>query len=239
MKPIQLFWGVEHPCSYLPGQISRSAYVDPHLRLNVPTYTTLAAQGFRRSGDLVYRPHCQSCQACVPLRIPVSRFSPNRSQLRNLRDNADLTITPKPAEYVEEHYQLFLCYLASRHRDGGMTDSSPDDYIGFLGSDWSDTLFVEFRLQDKLVSIAVVDRLENGLSAVYTFFDPNYEARGLGTLAVLWQIKEAKSLGLNWLYLGFWIKDCRKMSYKHNYRPIEALIDGHWRSFEKGEKIGM
>ena len=108
MKPIQLFWGVEHPCSYLPGRISRSAYVDPRLRLDVATYTTLAAQGFRRSGDLAYRPHCQSCQACVPLRIPVSRFFPNRSQLRTLRDNADLTITPKPAEYVEEHYQLVL-----------------------------------------------------------------------------------------------------------------------------------
>ena len=149
MRQIQLFGGPEHPCSYLPGQISRSAYVDTHLKLDVPTYSILAGQGFRRSGDLVYRPHCRSCPACVPIRLPVARFLPNRSQLRTLRINTDLTILPRPAEFVEEHYRLFLRYLAARHDDCGMADSSPQDYMGFLGSSWADTWFVEFRLQGR------------------------------------------------------------------------------------------
>ena len=239
MKQISLFHGVEHSCSYLPDLMSRSAYVDPRLPLDLPTYSNLAEQGFRRSGDLVYRPNCRHCAACLPIRLPVIQFSPNRSQLRNLRNNADLVVTPKPAAYDEEHYQLFLRYLAFRHGDGDMASSSPDDYIGFLGSDWSDTWFVEFRLHEQLLSVAVVDRLEFGLSAVYTFFDPAYGERGLGTLAVLWQIEKAIGLGLDWLYLGFWIEACRKMNYKANFRPLQALIEGEWRSFEKGEKIGM
>jgi len=238
MKHLQLFRGQDHPCSYLPGQVSRSAYVDPYLQLDVATYSKLAAQGFRRSGDLVYRPQCPSCSACVPIRIPVGRFSPNRTQVRTLRNNANLTVAAKPAEFVEEHYQLFLRYVAARHDDGGMADSTPQDYMGFLGSSWADTSFVEFRLQEKLVGIAVVDSLETSLSAVYTFFDPFHADRGLGTLAVLWQIGESKRLGLDWLYLGFWIGACRKMNYKDHYRPLEALIGGQWRPFQKGENIG-
>jgi arginine-tRNA-protein transferase len=171
--------------------------------------------------------------------VPVARFLPNRSQLRTLRDNKDLTATPKPAEFVEEHYRLFQCYTAARHDDCGMADSTRQDYIGFLGSSWSDTWFVEFRLREKLVAVAVVDRLVDGMSAVYTFFDPAYAERGLGTLAVLWQIGESKRLGLDWLYLGFWIGACKKMSYKDNYRPLEAMVGGHWRLFEKGEKIDI
>ena len=237
MRQIQLFGGPEHPCSYLPGQFSRSAYVDTRLKLDVPTYSTLAAQGFRRSGDLVYRPHCRSCSACVPMRLPVARFLPNRSQCRTLRINADLAIVPKAADFAEEHYRLFLCYLAARHDDGGMAGSSPQDYIGFLGSSWADTRFVEFRLQGRLVSVAIVDLLANGLSAVYTFFDPAYDERGLGTLAVLWQIEEARRLGLDWLYLGYWIGACRKMNYKDKFRPIEAMIGDRWVPFEKGKKI--
>ena len=239
MKRILLFRGPEQACSYLPDFVSRSAFVDTRLQLDVPTYSSLAAQGFRRSGDLVYQPNCPACSACVPVRIPVARFSPNRSQWRTLRKNAGLTITPKPAEFDAEHYQLFLRYLAARHDEGGMKDSSPQDYIGFLGSAWADTAFVEFRLHEELLAVAVVDRLVSGLSAVYTFFDPAYEERGLGTLAVLWQIGEAKRLGLDWLYLGFWIGACGKMSYKTNFRPLEALINDHWLSFEKGEKIDI
>ena len=149
MKQIQLFRGAEHPCSYLPGRSACSAYADPGLLLDVATYSSLAAQGFRRSGDLVYRPHCAGCAACVPVRIPVARFAPNRSQLRSLRVNADVLAIPKPAEFDAEHYHLYQRYQTARHEDGGMADSSPEDYLGFLGSRWADTQFVEFRLDAK------------------------------------------------------------------------------------------
>ncbi len=237
MRQIGLMLGDGHPCSYLPGRIARSAYVDTRLPLDIPTYSRLAEQGFRRSGDLVYRPHCLMCSACVPVRIPVARFAPDRSQLRNLRDNADMTVRPKPAQYDEEHYRLFRRYLEARHDDGGMADSSPEDYVGFLGSRWAEAGFVEFRLEKKLLAVAVVDRLDSGLSAVYTFFDPDHAARGLGTLAVLWQIGEARRLDLDWLYLGFWIGNCRKMSYKDRFRPLQALVAGQWLEYQKGEKI--
>lgn len=237
MRQFQLFQGPHHPCPYLPGQIARSAFVDTRIQLDVPSYTRLAELGFRRSGDHVYRPHCPSCSSCVPIRLPVARFSPNRSQLRTLHKNMDLKAIPKPPDFVEEHYQLFMRYTAYRHEDGDMADSLPGEYIGFLGSSWADTRFVEFRSAKELLCVAVVDRLDNGLSAVYTFFDPAEDKRGLGTLAVLWQIEESKRLGLDWLYLGFWIGACRKMSYKGKYRPLQAMISGQWMPFEKGEKI--
>jgi arginine-tRNA-protein transferase len=213
--------------------------VDTSLSLDASTYSRLAEQGFRRSGDLVYRPHCLLCAACVPVRIPVARFAPDRSQRRVWRANADLAVNSMPAEFDEEHYRLFRRYLAARHDDGGMADSSPEDYAGFLCSRWADTRFVEFRSAKELLAVAVVDRLETGLSAVYTFFDPGHAERGLGTLAVLWQVGEARRLGLDWLYLGFWIEDCRKMSYKQHFRPLEARIGEQWRRFEKGEKIQL
>ena len=237
MRRIRLFSGAGHACSYLPGRDACSAYVDPGLALDAATYASLAAQGFRRSGDLVYRPHCQGCAACVPVRIPVARFAPDRSQQRCLRDNARVAATARPAEFDAAHYRLFRRYLAARHDDGGMADSSPEDYLGFLGSRWADTRFVEFRLEEKLLAVAVMDRLEAGLSAVYTFFDPAQSRLGLGTLAVLWQVGEARRLGLDWLYLGFWVKGCRKMSYKERFRPLQALAAGQWLTFEKGEKI--
>lgn len=237
MKRIGLLAGPEHFCSYLPDRIARSLYADTGLKMSVPIYSRLAEQGFRRSGDLVYRPHCRACRACVPMRIPVNRFVPDRSQLRNFRRNGDLEVIGKPARLDDEHYQLFQNYLTARHADGDMADSSPEDYIGFLGSQWAETIFFEFRRGGDLLAVAVVDRLDLGLSAVYTFFDPDQARRGLGTFAVLWQIGEARRLGLEWLYLGYWIGDCRKMTYKQRYRPLEAFVDGEWHAIEKGEKI--
>jgi len=239
MRRIPLLSGPVHVCSYLPGRLAHSLYVDTAARLDVSLYTRLAELGFRRSGDLVYRPDCHGCSACVPVRIPVARFTPNRSQLRTLCNNEDVIVTPKPAVFEEEHYRLFQRYLFARHEDGGMADSDPEEYMGFLDSDWAKTWFVEFRCQEELLAVAIVDRLDQGLSAVYTFFDPTQRERGLGTLAVLWQISEAKRLGLDWVYLGFWIEACRKMSYKEHFRPIEALLESEWRVFEKGEKIGL
>lgn len=148
-----------------------------------------------------------------------------------------MSVTVCPAVFDQEQYALFSEYVGTRHRDGGMADSTPGEYLGFLSSAWSETWFVEFREDQRLLAIAVVDRLDGGLSAVYTFFDPKVRERGLGTFAVLWQIEEARRLGLKWVYLGFWIEQCQKMRYKENYRPIEALLDDEWRVFEKGGKI--
>jgi len=237
MKRISLYLGHEHDCSYLPGRMARSVYVDPDTPMNEPLYSALIGQGFRRSGELVYRPHCPSCSACVPVRVPAARFVPNRSQARALRSNADLTIRRKPAAFDEAHYRLFSRYLAARHAQGGMASSSREEYIQFLAASWIQSSFVEFRLGDELLAVAVVDYLEDALSAVYTFFDPGHASRSLGVNAILWQIEEVRRLGLTWLYLGFWVEHCRKMAYKNQYRPLQALIGGQWRDFEKGEKI--
>jgi len=227
----------EQPCDYLPNRQAQSLFAAPEAPLNVTLYSRLIAHGFRRSGSMVYRPHCSRCIACVPIRIPVHRFEASRIQRRTLRRNADLRIIAKPAEFDEEHYALYRRYLEARHPEGQMVHSSPDDYIHFLTSPWCTTVFYEFRLKGSLVALAVVDHLDHALSAVYTAFEPSMAARSLGAYAVLWQIRHAEKLSFRWLYLGFWIHSCRKMAYKNQFRPLEAYLNGHWRTFEKGENM--
>jgi leucyl-tRNA---protein transferase len=237
LKSLPLYLGHEHACSYLPGRTARSIFVDPDRGLDPATYGVLAERGFRRSGSMVYRPYCQQCTACIPVRVAVARFVPNRTQSRIWRRNADLVVQSRSCEFEEIHYQLFREYLSSRHHDGGMADSDRGDYLDFLASDWAGTRFVEFREGLELIAVAVVDQMQDGLSAVYTFYDPRQQSRSLGVFAVLWQIAEAQRMGLSWLYLGFWIEACRKMSYKDQYRPLQALIGETWREFEKGKNI--
>jgi arginine-tRNA-protein transferase len=228
MKSLPLYLGYEHDCDYLPGRRAQMVYVDPHAVLDKSMYSRLATNGFRRSGGLVYRPHCAMCAACVPVRVPVAAFQANRSQRRTLKLNADLCVVAKPPVFDERHYQLYLRYLQARHPDGNMAESSREDYLGFLGNAWGETVFYEFLAGDTLLAVAVVDHLDEGWSAVYTFYDPDQTRRGLGSFAVLWQIDEARRRGLPWLYLGFWIQECRKMTYKSNFRPFEALLGNQW-----------
>lgn len=237
MKSIPLYISYEHDCDYLPGRRAQMAYVSPREAMDVDTYSWLATRGFRRSGDMIYRPHCPSCSACIPVRIPAARFRPDRSQRRIQRMNADLEVELRPARFDEAHYRLFMHYLNARHADGQMAESSPEDYIRFLACTWAETGFYEFKLGDRLLAVAVTDFLADGLSAVYTFFDPDFRARSLGTYAIMWQVAETKRRGLDWLYLGFWISGCRKMSYKNVFRPLQALVDEDWVLFEKGENI--
>jgi arginyl-tRNA--protein-N-Asp/Glu arginylyltransferase len=234
MMSIPLHLGYEHECDYLPGQRARMAYVSPRVGLDPARYSRLAASGFRRSGDLVYRPHCPECAACVPVRIPVAQFTPSRAQRRALKANADLRVVQKPDLYDDRHYELYIRYLGTRHADGQMALSTPEDYIQFVGSGWGDTGLYEFLEGNALRAVAVVDHLEDGLSAVYTFYDPEAERRSLGTYAVLWQIAEAKRRGLPWVYLGFWVKECRKMAYKDLFRPLEGLLEGKWTMLGEG-----
>jgi arginyl-tRNA--protein-N-Asp/Glu arginylyltransferase len=223
-------------CSYLPERESVSAFADPREAMSTHLYGMLAVHGFRRSGEYVYRPHCPSCQACIPARIPVARFRGNRNQRRNLRRNRDLTIVRRDDGFRREHFDLYHRYLDARHPEGEMANPTPEDYRRFLTSGWSDTHFVEFRLDNHLVAVTVIDRLPQGLSAVYTFFSPEHATRSLGRYAILWQIQEAMRLKLPYVYLGYWIEGCRKMDYKLEFQPLEGLIGGEWRELRSARR---
>jgi len=217
-----------HPCSYLPDEQATTLFLDPSQPMDVEVYAQLSTLGFRRSGDHLYRPHCQNCEACVPARIPVEQFTPNRQQRKIIKRNADLRVTSVEPEFSDEYYALYLSYIEERHADGDMYPPSKEQFKTFLLSKLPFARFHEFRLANQLLAIAVTDVLPNGLSAVYTFFDPRHGSRSLGRYAILWQISEAVRLGLHSLYLGYWIKNCRKMSYKTQYRPIELLVNQRW-----------
>ncbi|GFO77026.1 leucyl-tRNA---protein transferase [Bathymodiolus platifrons methanotrophic gill symbiont] len=230
MISIPLYLDNPHKCSYLDDLSAQFAYIHPDFSLNTDFYSQLISQGFRRSGDHAYKPYCTTCKKCIPARLAVQDFHPSRQQRRTLKKNADIEINIKPAKFEQAHYDLYQRYQLSRHTDGGMTNTTEENYINFLSSDWCNTLFIEFSCNNELAGVAVVDLLDNALSAVYTFFDPRFSARSLGVYAVLWQIDHAKSLGLEWLYLGYWIENCQKMSYKINYQPLQGLVDNQWRA---------
>jgi arginine-tRNA-protein transferase len=224
-----------HECSYLADRRATTVFVDPYAPMDNTAYSALADIGFRRSGAYVYRPRCAGCTACVPVRIPVADFRPDRSQRRAFAKNTDLEVSFKPPVFEAEHFELYRRYTHSRHPGGGMDTDEPAQYRGFLISPWADTRFVEFRKEGRLLAVAVVDCMLQGLSAVYTFFDPHEPRRALGVNAVLWEIEYARQLGLPWVYLGYWINETRKMSYKTRYRPLEAYLSGEWRNLEGTE----
>ncbi|MEY3289251.1 MAG: hypothetical protein RLZZ419_1493 [Pseudomonadota bacterium] len=228
MTAIPLFLGQKHPCSYLDGEQAQSVFVHPSYPITPSIYAQLIAQGFRRSGDEVYAPHCPHCCACIPVRLPVKKFKPSRSQKRCLHKNIHTQIIVKPAIFEQAHYDMYLRYQSIRHGDGSMAEASPDDYLNFLGSSWGDTRFVEFSINNELAGIAVIDQFEQAWSAVYTFFDPKFSGYSLGVYAVLWQIEQVILQQKEFLYLGFWIKACKKMAYKSDYQPIQLLIDNQW-----------
>jgi arginyl-tRNA--protein-N-Asp/Glu arginylyltransferase len=218
----------EHECSYLPKQMAQTLFADPAVRIGTGMYSELIKFGFRRSGTHVYRPRCPMCDACIPIRIPAATFRPSRSQRRNWQRNADLEVIAAPNEYRDEHFMLYHRYMHSRHHGGGMDTPAPEKYSEFLINPYIEGVFYEFRLDGHLLGVAVVDVLNDALSAVYTYFDPDEASRGLGVYAVLWQIEQAKKSGLEHVYLGYWIKECLKMAYKDQYRPFEVFRDGSW-----------
>ena len=229
MISVPLWLTAKQDCSYLDDRLSQSAVIDPDFTMDTLLYSRLIEQGFRRSGDQVYKPHCNGCQACVPTRIPVAAFRANRKQRRCARRNAETQIVVKTPEFNERHFDLYRRYQIARHDKTSENEISREDYLHFLTSSWCDTWFVEFLIEGRLAAIAVVDVLDNALSAVYTFFDPAFDHFSPGVLAVLWQIDSARQLGLDYVYLGFWVKDCRKMRYKIEYQPLEGLIGRQWQ----------
>lgn len=229
---LEFFQDYPHACSYLDDRLARNIYPDPNKPVNKHIYSHLIQHGFRRSGDHIYRPLCPNCEACVPVRIDLDEFIPNRSQRRCWKQNNDISVKVKPATFQSEHFELYTRYLNQRHPGGGMDKPNIDNYVNFLISSWSDTAFIEFRLNEKLVAIAVTDFITDAASAFYTFFDPDMAKRGLGTFAILKQIELARSHDLSWLYLGYWIKESQKMSYKTKFSGIE-YYQSIWQKMDK------
>lgn len=228
MISIPLYIDRVHACSYLDQHSAQFSYIHPDMPLDTTLYSELIAQGFRRSGSHVYRPNCTACQKCIPVRLRTKHFQASKQQRRTLKKNTDIQVSIKPAYFEQAHFDLYLHYQKIRHAGGNMANATKDDYMSFLSSEWCHTLFVEFRCQGELAGIAVVDQLDNALSAVYTFFHPKFAKRSLGVYAVLWQIEQAKLLRFDSLYLGYWIEQCQKMSYKTNYQPLQGFIDQQW-----------
>jgi arginine-tRNA-protein transferase len=227
-NPLRFLLGTEHPCGYLAEHSARSAFVDPEFTLTPARYGKLLDLGFRRSGVHVYRPLCTACNACRPARIPVTEFIADRSQRRCVRRNADLRLAIEP-RLTDEHYQLYRNYLAARHADGGMNPEDPHAFRTFLECPWGETEFWCWRLDGRLLAVAVVDVLPQGLSAVYTFFDVDEPSRSLGTHSVLKQIQMALQRRKPYLYLGYWVAGSSKMDYKRRFRPLEILGGASWQ----------
>jgi arginine-tRNA-protein transferase len=198
------------------------------MQITTDLYARLSENGFRRSGPYIYTPMCRSCNSCVSARIPVDRFLPSRSQKRCLRANNDLNVTRLPNIDLDEHYVVYADYINQRHSDGDMYPPTKKQFEDFLGKVWDGTQFIEFRLDKRLIGCAIIDLLPDAISAIYTYFDPIEKRRGLGNFAVLYQIAMAKELALTHVYLGYWIADSKKMSYKMQYRPIELLQENTW-----------
>ena len=229
---IRLLLTEPHNCSYLSDQQATTAFVDPDAPMDTQLYAQLSTMGFRRSGPYLYSPFCKACNACISARIPVNKFRANRSQRRCLKRNADISITPVDSISFEEHYPVYENYISERHNGGDMYPPSRGQFEQFLVNKWGCTKFLEFRLDGTLIGTAVVDQLPTALSAIYTYFLSQHSGRSLGTLAILFQIELAKKLSLDYLYLGYWISDCQKMSYKAKYKPLEILQENTWQLSE-------
>lgn len=228
LRDLKVYTTYPHSCSYLPEQEATTLFVDPRTPMSSALYSQLSLLGFRRSGSHLYRPNCSNCSACIPARVPVNGFEPKRSQRRAWRRNQDIEVRELDDISGDEPFELYRRYIEERHHDGDMYPPSRDQYQSFLSAEWGVTRFYGMYLDGRLVGVAVADLIDDGLSAIYTFYDPDLQDRSLGTFAVLWQIEATREMGLEYVYLGYWIKQCQKMAYKIQYRPLELYINGSW-----------
>lgn len=229
-RPLQQFFrSGPMPCPYLPGRVERKLFTRLSGLQAADVNSTLSRAGFRRSHDIVYRPVCPGCDACIPVRIPVEQFEPDRSMRRTRRRNADLTVAAVPARATLEHYRVFALYQSTRHGDSDMSRMQFPEFSAMIDEGRVDTCLFEVRDRNgRLWAVVLADRLEDGYSAVYSFFDPSEPRRSLGTFLILQLVEEARAEHMPYVYLGYWIGDSRKMSYKARFRPLESLGRDGW-----------
>lgn len=233
LSALQLYLTAPYPCSYLPERMARSQVATPSFLITTKVYTELVHRGFRRSGTFTYRPRCDGCRACMAVRVPVAAFAPSRAQRRAAHRHHNLEVSLQPLSDSAEHFKLYQRYQAARHGDDSMDGDSPEQYRNFLLQSHVDSTLVEFRENGVLRMISLIDILDDGLSSVYTFYDPDVPQASFGTYNVIWQIELCRTLELDYLYLGYWIDASEKMAYKANFRPLQGLVEGEWKTIRE------
>jgi len=235
LSALQFYLTAPYPCSYIAGREARSQVASPSFLISPTIYSELVRRGFRRSGTFTYRPRCDGCQACVPVRVDINAFAGHRTQRRIWKKHHHLEVSLQPLEDKPEYFELYRRYQNARHRDGGMSNDSREQYRKFLLHSHVYSMLVEFREAGVLRMVSIIDALDDGLSSVYTFFEPDLRQASFGTYNVLWQIELCRQLQLPYLYLGYWIKESRKMAYKANFQPLQGYRQDAWQALVTDE----
>jgi leucyl-tRNA---protein transferase len=232
LHKLQFYVTTPYACGYLPKKLAQSLIATPHHLVDANIYSGLITQGFRRSGKFAYRPHCEQCNACIPARVVLAGFAPNRSQKRAYKQHANLSARVIPLGYHQDHFTLYASYQKARHAEPENFNQDKDEaeqYRQFLCQSNVESLMIEFRDSENLLKIvSVIDIVNDGVSAVYTFYDTQNTKSSFGTYSIMWQAEWTKMLGLPYLYLGYWISESEKMAYKQAFKPQQKLIDGEW-----------